>query len=185
MTILTNVAMEVSTQAPYILDDRSSKTLFASNGCQWRAISDTVMGGTSSLQLVTAEVSGHACLRLTGEVSLENNGGFVQASLDLSDKGLLDASKFSGIEIDVLGNNEAYNLHLRTSDTKIVWQSYRARFSTTQNWQTIRLPFDSFIPHRIDVPLDISRLRRLGVVAIGRTMQADICISRLALYLTA
>ncbi len=172
-------------QAPLILDYRSNKALLANNGCHWRAISDTVMGGTSSVQLVPAEVCGRTCLRLTGEVSLENNGGFVQASLDMSDKGLLDASKFSGIEVDVLGNYEAYNLHLRTDDTKIVWQSYRASFNTTRNWQTIRLPFNSFIPHRIDVPLDTSRLRRLGVVAIGRTMQADICISRLALYLTA
>ncbi|OIR10807.1 complex I intermediate-associated protein 30 (CIA30) [mine drainage metagenome] len=172
-------------QVTLILDDRSSKTLLANNGCPWRAISDTVMGGTSSAQLVPAEVDGRTCLRLTGEVSLENNGGFVQASLDLSDKGLLDASKFSGIELDVLGNNEIYNLHLRTDDTKIVWQSYRASFNTTRNWQTIRIPFDGFIPHRIDVPLDTSRLRRLGVVAIGRTMQADICISRLALYLRA
>lgn len=179
-----NVMTGVPIQALLILDDRSNKTLLANNGCHWRAISDTVMGGTSSVQLVPAEVCGRTCLRLTGEVSLENNGGFVQASLDLSDKGLLDASKFSGIEVDVLGNNEIYNLHLRTDDTTIVWQSYRASFNAMQNWQTIRLPFDSFIPHRIDVSLDASRLRRLGVVAIGRTMQADICISRLALYLT-
>ena len=172
-------------QAPLILDDRSSKTLLANNGCHWRAISDAVMGGTSSVQLVPTEVCGRTCLRLTGEVSLENNGGFVQASLDLSDNGLLEAAKFSGIEVDVLANNEAYNLHLRTDDTKIVWQSYRASFNATRNWQTIRIPFDSFIPHRTDVPLDTSRLRRLGVVAIGRTMQADICISRLALYLRA
>jgi hypothetical protein len=177
-----NAMMGAPIQPPLILDDRSSKTLLANNGCQWRAISDTVMGGTSSVQLVSTEVCGRTCLRLTGEVSLENNGGFVQASLDLSEKGLLDASKFSGIEVDVLGNSQTYNLHLRTEDTKIVWQSYRASFNAAQNWQTIRLSFDSFIPHRIDVPLDTSRLRRLGAVAIGRTMQADICISRLALY---
>jgi hypothetical protein len=179
------VNMGVPIQAPMILDDRSSKTLLASNGGHWRAISDTVMGGISSAYLTPEEACGRACLRLTGEVSLANNGGFVQASLDLSNKGLLDASKFSGIEVDVLGNNETYNLHLRTEDTKIVWQSYRASFNAMQNWQTIRLPFDTFIPHRIGVPMDASRLRRLGVVAIGKTMQADICIGRLALYMTS
>jgi hypothetical protein len=169
-------------QASMIIDDRNSKTLLANNGCHWRAISDTVMGGVSSANLSPVEVCGRACIHLTGEVSLEHNGGFVQASLDLSAGRLLDASKFAGIEIDVFGNNETYNLHLRTDDTKIVWQSYRASFKAMQSWQTIRLPFDSFIPHRTDVPLDTSRLRRLGVVAIGRKMQADICISRLALY---
>jgi hypothetical protein len=170
---------------PMILDDRSSNTLLANNGCDWRSISDTVMGGVSSANLSPDEACGRTCIHLTGEVSLENNGGFVQASLDMSAGSLLDASKFAGIEIDVYGNNETYNLHLRTEDTKIVWQSYRASFKVMQKWQTIRLPFDSFIPHRTDVPLDTSRLRRLGVVAIGRKMRADICISRLALYLTA
>ncbi len=167
---------------PMILDERSSYTLLANNGCHWRAISDSVMGGVSSAYLSPEEVCGRACIRLTGGVSLENNGGFVQASLDLSEEGFLDASTFVGIEIDVYGNNETYNLHLRTDDTKIVWQSYRASFKAKQHWQKIRLSFDSFIPHRIDVPLDKSQLRRLGVVAIGRMMQADICISRLALY---
>ena len=180
-----SAVMGVPIPAPLILDDRGSKTLLASNGCPWRPVSDTVMGGASSVRLLSTEILGRACLRLTGEVKLENNGGFVQASLDLSDKGLLDASKFTGIEVDVLGNNEIYNLHLRTDDTQIVWQSYRASFNATKNWQTIRLPFNSFVPHRIDVPLDTSRLRRLGVVAIGRAMQADICIGRLALYLAA
>jgi hypothetical protein len=172
-------------QTPLILDDRMSKTLLANNGCHWRAFSDTVMGGVSSASLSPDEVCGRACLHLTGGVSLENNGGFVQASLGLSEKSLLDASKFVGIEIEVCGNNETYNLHLRTEDTKIVWQSYRASFKAMQHWQTIRLPFASFIPHRIDVALDTSRLRRLGVVAIGRKMHADICIARLALYLAA
>ena len=67
-------------------------------------------------------------MRLTGEVSLLNNGGFVQASLGLDKTGLLDAYGYTGIEIEVYGNNENYNLHLRSADTRIVWQSYRAGF---------------------------------------------------------
>ncbi|CAG0940155.1 hypothetical protein GALLN_00872 [Gallionellaceae bacterium] len=167
---------------PIILDDRSSNTLSASNGADWRAISDTVMGGVSSGSLKPAVMDGRACLRLTGEVSLESNGGFVQASLDLSASGLLDAGDHAGIEIEVFGNGETYNLHLRTGDTRIVWQSYRASFQATPSWQTLRLPFESFQPHRIDQPLDKHRLRRLGVVAIGRKMHVDICIARLSLY---
>jgi len=165
-----------------ILDDRSSGTLSATNGASWRAITDTVMGGLSSGNLIPTVIEGRDCLRLTGQVSLENNGGFVQASLDLSEAGLLDASAYTGIEIEVFGNGEFYNLHLRTDDTRIVWQSYRASFQAQPNWQTTRLPFDRFQPHRIDKPLDKSKLRRLGVVAIGREMQADVCIALLSLY---
>ncbi len=165
-----------------IIDDRSSNTLAATNGVSWRVISDTVMGGVSSGSLVPAVVAGRDCLRMTGEVSLENNGGFVQASLDLSAAGLLDAGEYAGIEIEVFGNGETYNLHLRTDDTRIVWQSYRASFQAQPNWKTMRLPFASFQPHRIDKPLDTRKLRRLGVVAIGREMEADISIARLLLY---
>ncbi len=165
-----------------IVDDRSSGTLAATNGANWKVISDTVMGGVSSGSLTPEVIGGHSCLHLRGAVSLENNGGFVQASLDLNISGLLDASNYVGIEIDVYGNGESYNLHLRTDDTRIVWQSYRASFKPAANWQTLRLPFTGFQPHRTDKPLDIRKLRRLGVVAIGREMQADICIARLALY---
>jgi hypothetical protein len=167
---------------PLILDDRYSRALSATNGASWRAVTDTVMGGMSSGDLMPAVIEGRNCLRLTGQVSLENNGGFVQASLDLSESGLLDAGSYAGIEIDVFGNGESYNLHLRTDDTRIVWQSYRAGFQALPRWQNLRLPFDSFQPHRIDKPLDKSKLRRLGVVAIGREMQADVCIGRLSLY---
>jgi hypothetical protein len=167
---------------PLMIDDRSSGDLHASIGTDWRVVTDTVMGGVSSGSLVPTEVAGWPCLRLSGDVSLENNGGFLQASLDLSPAGTLDARGFHGVELDVYGNRERYNLHLRTLDTGIVWQSYRASFVAEPCWRTVRLPFSEFRPYRIDQPLDLQTLRRLGVVAIGRTMQADLCISRIVLY---
>jgi len=172
--------------SPLILDDRSSGTLCATSdatpGACWQAITDTVMGGVSDGRIAAALVEGRPCLRLTGRVSLENNGGFVQASLDLDKSGLLDARGYAGVEIEVFGNGESYNLHLRSADTRIVWQSYRAGFQAPAHWQTLRLPFSSFQPYRIDQPLDPSKLRRLGLVAIGREMRADVCIARLSLY---
>jgi len=116
------------------------------------------------------------------KVHLENNGGFVQASLDLGANGLLDASHFVGIEIEVCGNNESYNVHLRTGDTQMVWQSYRHSFTADANWKTLRIPFADFIPHRIQLGLDTGQLRRIGIVAIGRKMEADVSFSRIALY---
>ena len=172
----------MASDSPMILDDRSSGSLCANNGACWQAITDTVMGGVSDGRLKPALIEGRPCLRLSGEVSLLNNGGFVQASLDLDAAGQLDARGYAGIEIDVFGNDESYNLHLRSADTRIVWQSYRAPFQAAPRWQTLRLPFASFQPYRTDKPLDLSKLRRLGVVAIGREMRADVCIARLSLY---
>jgi hypothetical protein len=152
-------------------------------GTSWRVVTDTVMGGASSAGMDFTTLAERRCLRLAGTVSLENNGGFVQASLDLAaDGGSFDASQYAGIELDVYGNGESYNLHLRTADTWIVWQSYRASFQAPPGWRTLRLPFGGFEAYRTRAPLDLRQLKRIGLVAIGREMQADLCLGRIAFY---
>jgi hypothetical protein len=165
-----------------VLDDRETGDYRSSLGSLWRLVTDDVMGGQSRGELALDEVEGRPCLRLRGSVSLENNGGFVQAALDLTRAGQLDGSWYAGVQIEVYGNAESYNVHLRTGDTWLPWQAYRASFVAPPRWTTVRLPFTAFVPHRVDGPLDLGRLRRLGVVAIGREFQADLCVGRLALY---
>lgn len=165
-----------------LLDDRASGRLDTPLGTRWRLVTDTVMGGVSRGRLDPVVVEGRACLCLSGQVSLENSGGFVQAALDLAPSGWLDARGYQGIELEVFGNGEDYNLHLRTADTRVVWQSYRASFRADPRWQHVRLPFAAFTPCRVDRPLDLGTLGRLGVVAIGRAMRADLCIGRVGLY---
>jgi hypothetical protein len=178
----TNVIPAMAADTGMLLDDRASGSLDTPLGTRWQLLTDTVMGGVSHGRLDPAVVEDRECLRLTGEVSLENSGGFVQAALDLAPVGWLDARGYQGIELEVFGNGEDYNLHLRTADTRVVWQSYRATFGTEPRWQRVRLPFAAFAPYRIDRPLDLAKLRRIGVVAIGREMLADLCIGRVGLY---
>lgn len=155
----------------------------ATIGTRWELIEDRVMGGVSSGEMERERVAGRPALRMRGDVSLENNGGFVQIALDLAPEGgAVDARQWTGIEIDVFGNGERYSLHLRTADVVRPWQSYRAQFIATPEWRTIRLPFATFEPHRIDAPLDLARLRRLGIVAIGRAFTADVAIGKLQFY---
>ena len=165
-----------------IIDDRRTGDSRSALGTAWRLVTDGVMGGVSDGRLTNDTVGGRDCLRLRGDVSLENNGGFVQASLDIRDTSAADASGYLGVILDVRGNNEVYNLHLRTADVGRPWQSYRAAFQATADWRTVRLPFSGFVRHRIDRPLDPARLERIGIVAIGRAFAADLCVARLALY---
>lgn len=166
-----------------VIDDFSHPGLVSVLGTPWRGVSDQVMGGLSEASIVRERIDGHACLRLTGDVRTENNGGFIQATLSLAeDDSGVDASGFTGLRITVRGNGELYSLHLRTPDTARPWQSYRVRFETNKDWQTLDLAFSAFAPYRIDTPMDTSRLRRLGLVAIGREFSADLAISRLAFY---
>lgn len=169
--------------ATTIIDDLSRPFPEAANGACWELVTDGVMGGLSSGRLRRETVDGRAALRMTGEVSLANNGGFVQMALDLAPPGaLLDASGWAGLALELRGNGESYGVHLRTDAVTRPWQSWRQGFVAPPDWAELRLPFDGFAPHRIDAPLDRARLRRLGLVAIGRSFAADLALGGLWLY---
>ena len=165
-----------------IIDDRRSGDMESVLGSSWRIFTDGVMGGVSSGELSADTVDGKACLRMRGNVRLENNGGFIQTALDVENTKAADASAYTGFLLEVYGNNQEYNMHLRTSDVWLPWQSYRASYSATASWQTIRLPFTEFRGYRIGKQLDLTRLERISLVAIGRAFTAELCIAKLALY---
>ena len=105
--------------APEVIDDLSLAPPMAATGTEWAVISDQVMGGVSSGSMRRETLAGRPAVRLRGGVSLENNGGFLQLALDLGTGGApVDASAWAGIRLDVRGNDETYNLHLRTTDLK-------------------------------------------------------------------
>ena len=166
-----------------LIDDFARGDCVSALGTAWRCASDQVMGGISVATLEHRTLDGRQCLRLTGNVRLDNNGGFVQAALPLAESpGTLDASGHTGIRLTVRGNGEEYGVHLRTADAVRPWQSYRRQFVARPDWADIVLPFASFHPHRLSAALDLSRLRRLGLVAIGREFRADLAVSRISLY---
>ncbi len=175
--------MTESSISKILIDDFRRDDRLSALGTAWRSVSDRVMGGISQETLRVEEHEGRRCLRLSGDVRLENNGGFIQMALDLSPDGAcLDASSLNGLRLLVYGNGERYSVHLRTADIVRPWQSYRAHFEAPPEWREIRLPFADFRPHRIEVPLDLTRLRRIGVVAIGRAFFADLRLGEIAFY---
>lgn len=98
-----------------IIDDLSRDPPLSAIGTRWQLFTDRVMGGVSNGTMVREMVAGRPAIRMRGDVSLENNGGFIQIALDLAADGkAIDASAWRGIELDVFGNEEEYNIHLRT-----------------------------------------------------------------------
>ena len=165
-----------------VIDDRSTGDLRASAGGDWRLVTDEVMGGQSIGRVRPSMQEGRPCLKLTGDVSTARNGGFVQMALEIPEAVRVGMEAFAGLEIDVTGNGESYNLHLRTSDLWLPWQSYRQEFVAGPGWHTLRMPFDAFEGYRTGRPLRLDRLRRIGVVAIGRDFEADLCLGGLRIY---
>lgn len=165
-----------------IIDDRQSGDRMSSTGNEWYLVTDGVMGGVSDGGLAPAMLDDRPCLRMQGEVRLENNGGFIQSALDVPDTVLAEITDYTGVLLEVYGNGEQYNVHLRTRDLWLPWQSYRATFQAMPQWQTLYLPFAGFEAYRTSKALDISRLKRIGIVAIGRAFSADLCIGKVGLY---
>ena len=169
-----------------IIDDRTSGNLNSNLGTQWRFITDDVMGGLSTGELTLDNIKDKNCLRMSGDVRTENNGGFVQIALPLSgmasDDIPFDASAYKGIEIEVSGNNQSYNIHFRTDDLWFPWQSYRFSFEATPDWQTYRIPFSELEAHMTTHNFSQTEIIRIGIVAIGRKFQANLCIASLKFY---
>lgn len=170
------------TQESPIIDDLKQDPPCSTIGTDWQLFTDLVMGGLSIGKMLREEIAGRSAIHMQGSVSLENNGGFIQISLDLAQECVFDARGWSGIEIDVYGPDNDYELRLRTSDLSQPWQSYRHSFRIEPHWRTIQLPFYQFRPHRTEKTMDISKLRRLGLVAIGRAFDADLALSGIRLF---
>lgn len=149
----------------------------------WRGFSDRVMGGVSDSEFAVEKVDGIACAHLTGRVTRDNGGGFVQMALDFGrGRAGFDASGYSGLELLIRGNDEDYNVHLRTAEVRWYDQSYRATIHVAPRWQTIRIPWTDFTPHGMDGPVDTSSLQRIGLLGWMREFEADLALAEIALY---
>lgn len=165
-----------------IIDDRSTGSITSNLGSNWRMFTDQVMGGVSNGSLKPDQYDGRNCLRMQGQVSTENNGGFVQMTLDLNAGKAFDASAYQGLEIEIAGNNEEYNLHYRTTGLWLPWQSYRASFNASPKWSKVRIPFNMMKPYRTGQKFRQNKIKRIGLVAIGKNFEADLCIGSVKFY---
>ncbi|MGD8933589.1 MAG: CIA30 family protein [Gammaproteobacteria bacterium] len=182
--LLGSGAMSTVPANDLIIDDRASGSLVSNLGSEWRMVTDQVMGGVSTGTLTLSAWKGRNCLRMQAAVSTDNNGGFVQIVLSLSDQGTFDASAYDGIELEVAGNNEHYNVHFRTSGLWLPWQSYRSGFAATPEWQTVRIAFSDLKAYRTTRKFRKDKLERIGLVAIGRDFQADLYLASVRFYRT-
>lgn len=152
-------------------------------GVRWSGFSDRVMGGVSDAQLATATVAGKRCIRLTGRVTRDSGGGFIQMALDLGSRDrAFDGSAYTGVEFLLHGNDEDYNVHVRTADCGWYDESYRATVRVESHWQQVRIPWMGFTANGVSVPLNPARLQRIALLGWMREFTADIALAEAALY---
>lgn len=147
----------------------------------WSFITDQVMGGVSTGKATLERADGEAVLHLTGRVSTENNGGFIQARLMLK-RPLPETAR--GLELEVRGNGQTYHVHLRGRGPSLPWQFHQAPFEAAADWRVVRIPFDAFRPRGMILgrPIAPERIRSIAVVAYGRDHEADLAVRRVGWY---
>lgn len=148
----------------------------------WRLFTDQVMGGISTGRLAPAVYQGSHCLEMLGDVSLENNGGFVQMRLAIQQT---PPETAIGIYLEAAGDQASFGIHLRTLSLDAPWQSFRSRFTPASAWQSFFLPFDQFKAHRTQQDFILAELRSIGLIAIGKAGPCQLFVRRMAYYLTA
>ena len=167
------------------IDDFSRDDGVSTLGTRWRTITDQVMGGISTGSHTFEPVDGRRAIRLRGTISLENNGGFVQAQLKFDEKErLFDASVFKGIRFWARGNGETYSVHLRSSRTWLPWQYFHGDFVAGPTWTKVELPFEEFQPESfwMSATLNPAKLKSIGIVAIEKEFEADVAVASIELY---
>jgi transforming growth factor-beta-induced protein len=131
----------------------------------WRVVDDGVMGGRSQGNAAFAK---SGILSFSGELSLENNGGF--SSMRTGDLDL-DLSDSDGLAVRVKGDGRTYQLRLG-SDARYrgMEVSFMAEFPTEKGkWTEVRVPFTDFTGSfrgrtlKNEV-LNTARIQRIGLL---------------------
>jgi len=139
----------------------------------WEYIADDVMGGVSKGNVKFQSIEGGNIALLQGDVSTENNGGFIQIRRALRDIDLHDAKS---VKIIAKGNDQAYFVFLRTTGTVLPWQYYSAEFKVTKNFEEFILPIDEFKKSGLLMTGKVNpkNITSIGLVAFGRDHQAEL-----------
>jgi hypothetical protein len=166
-----------------VIDDFSDPNKISNFDTKWNLVTDRVMGGVSDAEYLIGSDECFKYIKMRGNVSLENNGGFVQVSLSLEeDSKTFDASAYSGVRFWVNGNGQQYYVHLKNNKTTLHWQYYSAEFISSEKWKQIEIPFEKFTPQAMDAKLDLKSLSRISIVGAKKAYEVDVSIGPIEFY---
>lgn len=125
----------------------------------WRVVDDVVMGGMSSGSFTLTE-EGHA--QFSGNVSLENNGGFSSVRYVFDEK---DVSEFKTVKLRLKGDGKKYQFRIQSR--KNDYYSYITTFKTSGEWEEVDLKLKDFYPSFRGRKLDMANYS--GETMVGVT----------------
>lgn len=104
---------------------------------QWRIVNDGVMGGLSSSKAIVKDDK----IIFSGNVSLENNGGFASLRSPVKD---YNFEEYSGLELKIKGDGKRYSISMKET-SYFTGYFFTSTFETKKDvWITVKLPFNQF-----------------------------------------
>lgn len=130
----------------------------------WQTVNDGVMGGRSQGRF---RITDAATLEFTGNLSLENNGGFASVRTKPT---ALPLRAGDTLVLRLKGDGRTYMVNLYTKARRTAF-SYRAEVPTEKDrWQEVRLPLERFEPTSFGRvvpgmgPVDPGQIDGLGIM---------------------
>ena len=147
----------------------------------WHFFTDQVMGGISSGQISYHEEEDEHYVRMTGKVSTQNRGGFIQMRQEIVAP---VPENTQGIRIIARGNQQKYFVHFKTRGSLLPWQFYQSGFEVTEQWQEIHLPLKHFSAKGsiISKSLNATSIKSVAIAAYGRDHEALIDLKTIDFY---
>lgn len=105
---------------------------------EWRVVNDGVMGGVSKGSLAVTN-SGHGLF--SGKVSLANNGGFTSIQLN---KRIQLKEDVQFVVMRIKGDTKRYQFRMKSEISQK--ESYVQQFSTSGEWEVLKLAIGEFYP---------------------------------------
>lgn len=134
---------------------------FTNGELNWYTVDDNVMGGVSRSSVSLVEPS---LLSFSGNMSLDNNGGFSSVRSNWMPMNLSD---FDGVLLRVLGDGKTYRLRIRSAETGSEI-SYNSVFkTTTDSWELFYLPFADMVPTYRGFVMDVGQIDKTAIGSFG------------------
>ena len=142
----------------------------------WQGVTDQVMGGVSNLAIRHAD----GVFYMSGNVSTDNNGGFVR----LSNRININSNDFKGIKFKAKGNNETYEIHVTLKGLKIPpWSYFSQAFDVNDDWQEYEIFFKDLKRSSgfSAAQMKAKNIRDLSIAGFGRDFKVDLAIKEISL----
>ena len=146
----------------------------------WKFFSDQVMGGVSEGKTSLINDKNKLFLRLEGNVSTKNNGGFIQVRKEYQIKD----NNYKGIRLKARGIESEYYIHIRTKKLFLPWQYYAGKFFVSKEWTNLEIRFDDFVKSNFYQPQKFtpSEIKSIAFVAFGKDFNAQLDIIEAELF---